>query len=225
MSGLIRRVAGRINRSAGISIERVYLYRLADRQRVPSLSAPSGLQVLRLAPDRMSRLREVFPSFEMAELTHPQRQNSQCYAASLAGKLVHYSWVQKTGPHTILEAGRKIDVAPGEFWIYDCRTSSSARGLGIYPFVLTCISRDHFDDGSREGVIYTTKGKSGVTSRNSEGGIHNDRNDAWPSHRTAVPGTLNETEIIVWPCVFRPLAGLSAGSRRLWGRNASNLQV
>ena len=105
----------------------------------------------------MPRLREVFPSFQMAELSHSQRQNSQCYAACLAGEFVHYSWVQKTGLHNILEAGRKIEIATGEFWIYDCRTSPSARGFGIYPFVLTYISREHFDGGYREAVIYTTK--------------------------------------------------------------------
>jgi len=90
----------------------------------------------------------------MSELEEAQRKQSQCYGAWLSGRLVHYSWVQVSGSHSILEAGRSIDIKPGEFWIYECRTSPSARGLGIYPYVLTVISHDHLRNGG-EGVIYT----------------------------------------------------------------------
>lgn len=105
----------------------------------------------------MSRLREVFSSFAVAEQEETQRRQSQCYGAWLSGRLVHYSWVQASGSHLILEAGRHVDIKLGEYWIYDCRTSPSARGLGIYPYVLTFISHEHLKNGFREGVIYTTE--------------------------------------------------------------------
>jgi RimJ/RimL family protein N-acetyltransferase len=56
-----------------------------------------------------------------------------------------------------MEAGRHVDIKPGEFWIYDCRTSPAARGMGIYPYVLTSICRDHLRNGFRQGIIYTTE--------------------------------------------------------------------
>ena len=156
MSNLIRKVTRRIDRSIGMAIECVYLYRLQDRDAIPSLSPPPGLEILQLQPDQMSLLTEVLPSLEVPKLSQTQVQHSQCYAASLGGRVLHYSWVQTSGPHSILEAGRRVDVAPGEFWIYDCQTHPSARGLGIYPYMLTFIARDHLQRNLREGIIYTT---------------------------------------------------------------------
>ena len=157
MSNLIRRIADKINRLAGVSIEQVYVYSLTKECGLPDLVSPPGLQVQRLERTEMALLQQAYSAFDLAELDLPQRQNSQCYAAFLTGQLVHYSWVQASGPHKILEAGRSIDVAPGEFWIYDCRTIPSVRGMGIYPFMLARIARDQFEQGAQEGLIYTTK--------------------------------------------------------------------
>ena len=110
----------------------------------------------------MSALHEVSSSIARSELEEAQNGQSQCYGAWLSGRLVHYSWVQVSGSHFIRKARRYVDIKPGEFWIYECLTSPSARGLGIYPYVLTVIRRDHLRSGG-EGFIYTSE--DNVTSQ------------------------------------------------------------
>jgi hypothetical protein len=156
MSSLIRRVIARLDRSIGIGVERVFLYRLTDSNAIPDLNPAPGLEITLIQPDQMDRLKEVLPTLDMADVSQTRRQGSQCYGAAIGGKLVHYSWVQTTGQHSILDAGRRVEVSPDEFWIYDCRTSSSARGLGIYSYMLTFIARKHLQQGLRQGIIYTT---------------------------------------------------------------------
>lgn len=157
VSGFVRKILGRLDRGVGVGSERVHVYHLVAKDEVPNLTCPPGLAAARLLPDQMSGLREVFSSLTASELQAPQRRQSQCYGAWLSGRLVHFSWVQASGSHLILEAGQQVDIKVGEFWIYDCRTSPSARGLGIYPYVLTFISRDYLRNGFREGIIYTTE--------------------------------------------------------------------
>jgi RimJ/RimL family protein N-acetyltransferase len=155
VSSFVGKVLRRLNRALGT--ERVRVYCLIAEDALPNLSCPPGLAVTRLLPAQMSTLREVFSSFAMSELEGAQRRQSQCYGAWLSGRLVHYAWVQASGSHAILEAGRHIDIKHGEFWIYDCRTNPSARGLGIYPYVLTFISNDHLRKGVGKGFVYTTE--------------------------------------------------------------------
>jgi hypothetical protein len=157
VSSFVRKVLRRLDRTVGAGTVRVHVYCLFAEDAVPNLSCPPGLTVTRLLPGQMPRLKEVFSSFALSELEETQRRQSECYGAWLSGQLVHYSWVQASGSHLILEAGRHVEIKLGEFWIYDCRTSPSARGLGIYPYVLTFISHDHRRKGLGEGVIYTTE--------------------------------------------------------------------
>ncbi|MHB8697904.1 MAG: hypothetical protein ACYC9J_07715 [Sulfuricaulis sp.] len=78
-----------------------------------------------------------------------------CYAAFLDGKLVHHSWVRRSGIQLVSEAARSFPVGPGEFWIYHCWTVIWARGKRIYPYVLVQIIRDHFNEGFKLARIYT----------------------------------------------------------------------
>jgi RimJ/RimL family protein N-acetyltransferase len=55
-----------------------------------------------------------------------------------------------------MRAGRDQQISPGQFWIYECWTSNTERGRGIYPAVLSRVVRDHIEQGLQEGVIYTT---------------------------------------------------------------------
>jgi hypothetical protein len=156
-SSLLGKVLKRLDRAVGAGIERVLVYRIVADDAVPNLSCPPELAVARLLPGQMSELKDVFSSVSMSELEGAQKKQSQCYGAWLSGRLVHYAWVQASGSHSILEAGRHVDIKPGEFWIYDCRTSTSVRGLGIYPYVLTFICHEHLRDRPGEGIIYTTQ--------------------------------------------------------------------
>ncbi|MHB8741643.1 MAG: hypothetical protein ACYC9L_00825 [Sulfuricaulis sp.] len=78
-----------------------------------------------------------------------------CYAAFLDGKLVHHSWVRRSGIQLVSEAARSFPVESGEFWIYHCWTVTWARGKQIYPYVLAQIIRDHFNEGFKLARIYT----------------------------------------------------------------------
>lgn len=162
LSTVFREVLGRVDRAVGVGIARVHVYRLAAEDAVPTLNCPPGLTVAPLLPDQMSALGEAFGAYAMAELEEAQGGQNLCYGAWLSGRLVHYSWVQISGSHWIRKAGRHVDIRPGEFWIYECRTLPSARGLGIYPYVLTVISRDHLRSGGG-GFIYTSQ--DNVTSQ------------------------------------------------------------
>jgi hypothetical protein len=155
ISTLLQKGLRSLDRAVGVGIDRVLVYRLAAEDVVPSLNCPPGLAVAPLLPDQMSELGQVLSPSAMSEGVEAQKRQSQCYGAWLSGRLVHYSWVQVSGAHWIRKAGRYVDIKPGEFWIYECRTSTSARGLGIYPYVLTVISRDHLRNGG-QGIIYTT---------------------------------------------------------------------
>lgn len=157
MSNLTQRILRKLDRTVGIGTERVHLYSLIGEDAIANLASPAGLTVARLLREQMPQLSEVYSSFEVSELDEPQRQQSRCYGAWLVGHLVHYSWVQSDGSHRIAEAGRRVGVSSGDFWIYDCRTSPSARGLGVYPYVLTFILREYFKNGCRKGIIYTTE--------------------------------------------------------------------
>ncbi len=161
-STLFREVLGRLDRAVGPGIARVHVYRMAADDVIPILNCPPGLTVAPLLPGQMSALTEVSSSFARSELEEAQNGQSQCYGAWLSGRLVHYSWVQLSGSHWIRKAARYVDIKPGEFWIYECLTSPSARGLGIYPYVLTVISRDHLRNGGG-GFIYTSE--QNVTSQ------------------------------------------------------------
>jgi RimJ/RimL family protein N-acetyltransferase len=157
MSTLAEKILRKLDRTVGVGTERVHLYSVVSEDAIANLACPTRLTVARLLPDQMPQLSEVYSSFEMSELDEPQRKQSRCYGAWLADHLVHHSWVQSDGSHRIAEAGRRVDVESGDFWIYDCRTSPSARGLGVYPYVLTFILREYFKNGCQKGVIYTTE--------------------------------------------------------------------
>jgi hypothetical protein len=162
VSALFREVLGKLDRAVGPGIARVHIYRIAAEDPIPTLNCPPGLTVAPLLPGQMSALGEVFGSIATSELGDAQNGQSQCYGAWLSGRLVHYSWVQLSGSHFIRKARRDVDIKAGEFWIYECLTSPSARGLGIYPYVLTVICRDHLRSGG-EGFIYTSE--DNVTSQ------------------------------------------------------------
>lgn len=67
------------------------------------------------------------------------------YFAYLKDICVHRSWVQSSG-NAILHSKYSIELKENECFIKWCETASSARGLGIYPFVLKKITDDFSDN-------------------------------------------------------------------------------
>lgn len=156
-ANLVNKLSRKLNRVAGVSIEEVIVYTVRNDQTIASLPPPAGLEVLGLQSSQIVDISRRSAASDLPTICLPPEGAHTCYGGMIGGELVHYSWVQTSGQHLILEAGRTTSIDADQFWIYDCYTSASARGLGIYPYVLSVIVRDHFQRGWPTGVIYTTE--------------------------------------------------------------------
>jgi hypothetical protein len=145
----------KLNRRVGVGIQKVRLYRIRRSDEPESGKDIPGVEIFLLTREQLPLLRGLIPSLDLAAYEGRMGGNV-CYCASRSGQLAHCTWVQTSGSHRIKRAGRVEEIKPGEFWIYECLTSRSQRGLGIYPAVLSRVVRDQFDRGLQEGVIYTT---------------------------------------------------------------------
>jgi hypothetical protein len=155
MLALLRRALGEISRQFRLGSEQTHLYSM--NPPAPALAlAPAGLSWAHLSPENMAELSELGP-FDLAVAARRFERGDHCYGCYLDGKLAHYSWVQQSGQHPIEEAGVSRPLAPGEFWIYHCRTADWARGRGIYPATLARIVSEFFDAGYQTAWIYTTR--------------------------------------------------------------------
>jgi hypothetical protein len=137
-----------------VGLQQTFLYRIAKGEGRPE-AAGAGIEWELLSPAQVGKLTEIGP-FDPADGLERLRRGDRCYTVSIGGRLVHYSWVQRSGVHPITEAGIPVPVRDGEFWIYNCRTSDLARGKGIYPATLDRIVRDCFDQGCHTAWIYTS---------------------------------------------------------------------
>jgi RimJ/RimL family protein N-acetyltransferase len=140
----------------GLSRERTYLYRIAKVDGWSASKNGSEWPWELWAPGQVGRLPEIGP-FDVNEGLKRLLRGDRCYTVCLDGRLAHYSWVQRSGSHPILEAGTSVPVIAGGFWIYHCMTAAWARGRGIYPSTLIRIVRDHFDAGCSTAWIYTAR--------------------------------------------------------------------
>jgi RimJ/RimL family protein N-acetyltransferase len=146
----------KLNHRFGVGIQKVRLYRLHQGASLVNTEQIPGIEILVLTPDRIPLLQQQNPSIDWENWERRLGKDNECYCALRSRQLVHYTWVQTGGVHRIKRAGRDKPVNPGEFWIYECWTSNSERGRGIYPAMLSRVVRDHIESGLQEGVIYTT---------------------------------------------------------------------
>ena len=109
-----------------------------------------------LPPEKAGMLAEI-GGFDANDGSLRFQRGDVCYVVFIGDRLVHYSWVQRSGSHPIPGAGLSVPVGSGEFWIYHCRTVEHARGKGIYPATLERIVNDHFEEGYCTAWIYTTR--------------------------------------------------------------------
>ena len=152
----LRSALGHLNRRYGLGSEHTYLYSIRSPSRPPVASIAPGLSWAPLPLEGAGALAQIGP-FDGALAAPRLKRGDVCYAGYLEGRLAHYSWVQRSGEHLILEAGATVAIAEGEFWIYHCRTADWARGRGIYPATLARIVNDQFDAGYTVGWVYTTR--------------------------------------------------------------------
>jgi hypothetical protein len=152
--GVIDKVATRLRRDAGISVERTCLFKRDHTDAAPP-DVAAGI-------DRVTRILDLA---SLCALGHDDREDWKqrlergdlCYGAWLGADLVHYSWVQTRGTHAIATAGIKVVIREGEVWIYNCRTSERHRGRRIYPHTLQHICREQFAAGATTAWIYTAE--------------------------------------------------------------------
>jgi RimJ/RimL family protein N-acetyltransferase len=154
--GVIDKVASRLRRDAGISVERTCLFKRDHTDAPPAEVTASVDHVARIfGPDIASLCALGFDDRE--DWRQRLERGDHCYGAWLGSDLVHYSWVQTRGAHPIATAGIEVPIRERELWIYNCRTSELHRGRRIYPHMLQHIVREQFGAGARTAWIYTAE--------------------------------------------------------------------
>jgi RimJ/RimL family protein N-acetyltransferase len=112
-------------------------------------------EVKKLDKAQVYVLHEVWP-VNLEQMTMRLHRGDCCFICQVNGRVAHYSWVQFSGLHEIRDVSHQFEIRQCHAWIYHCRTAEWARGMQIYPFVLTrilnlCKARD-----CRQAWIYTT---------------------------------------------------------------------
>jgi RimJ/RimL family protein N-acetyltransferase len=158
------RVVNAVDRRVGLSRQKTYLYKTTRPENWSAPEKSSGPVWELASEDRIGELGNVGMSDPIEAHSRLQR-GDLCYMLSLDGRVAHYSWVQRSGGHLVREAGRSIEVAAGELWIYDCWTAAWARGKKLYPATLTHIIEEHFRAGYKTAWIYTTE--ENIASQNA----------------------------------------------------------
>lgn len=140
----------RLRKDAGVGVQRMDMFKTTA-----PLALPAGdLRIERIDRDQLGLLEALGPS-DRAGWEARLERGDRCYGAWVGRDLAHYSWVQSAGSHLIAGAGHTVQIAPGEIWIYDCRTADAHRGQRIYPRTLARIVADHFAAGAHTAWIYT----------------------------------------------------------------------
>ncbi len=116
-----------------MTLARTRLYRIVKQDKpaavIPFANEKSG----DLASERVNCLsRKKKLTVETSEGLQRLNGGHLCYVAALDGCLAHYSWVQRSGTHLILEAGMSVSVESGHFWIYHCFTAEWAQREWMY---------------------------------------------------------------------------------------------
>ncbi len=155
MRELLSRIIDKIDREAGVHLERTLVYQQLSHSARTMVRPCNGVFIQSISPSEFPLLAKVDETGS-ADSEERIRRHDECYAAYLDGQIAHYSWVQHTGNHHIVPAGTKYSVMPGSLWIYDCHTAPWARGRGLYPSTLCRIVQDYFLQGFSTALIYTS---------------------------------------------------------------------
>lgn len=156
MSGFFFRVARRIDRFAGVSVEGAFLYSIQSGPELPGLPLPNGASI---------QVSDSPPFDEMKKFGWITAQNVElragrgdlCYLVYVDGALAHYSWVQFKGTMEIIGKTVTSDLKEGQFWVFDCCTAGWAKGRRIYPATISRIVSDYFAQGWSTALIATSE--------------------------------------------------------------------
>lgn len=117
---------------------------------------PEGCAIWTLDANDTRTLQTIYPIDSEEDLRRLEGGQT-CYVASLAGRLAHFSWAQRSGVHEIAGTGRYRKIVDGDVWIYSARTAEWAKGRSVYPAVLRYIMRDSAAMGCHRAWIYVAE--------------------------------------------------------------------
>ncbi len=154
-TSILGRIQSKLRRDARISLDRTFLY---QRSEAPAqrACANDNLELRPLLPSELSQVAALGP-FDLDEGARRFERGDACFGVWIDGALVHYSWVQTSGTHTISSAGIEVSIGDGDLWIYNCRTSEAHRGRGIYTRALHHIASTALLDGATSVSIYAAE--------------------------------------------------------------------
>lgn len=95
---------------------------------------PDGLSINLLTAIEIDDLLSVSYS-SRGEILNRLAEGDLCLVAHLNGRVVHYSWLTAKIQYA-WELERSIDLKPGQYYLYNCRTVRIFRGRGIYKAVI-----------------------------------------------------------------------------------------
>ncbi|MDT0295764.1 GNAT family N-acetyltransferase [Mesonia ostreae] len=136
-----------------LNVEYVYTHNLKN---VSQKDCRIPVEVFKLSLKNIHRIVEV-KKIPLDKLRKRLERGDFCYVTQVEGKLISYHWVQFTGTHFIQQAGRSIEVEPGDFWIYHTRVSEKFRGNGINGKVLSDLILEAKRNNHQQALIYTNK--------------------------------------------------------------------
>ncbi|HYF93387.1 MAG TPA: GNAT family N-acetyltransferase [Symbiobacteriaceae bacterium] len=132
VAGLMRHLGARVIRPVW---ERASAQILVMQPPVPVRGAKIPLDIRVLRPDEAAKTALIRPGWE-----DRWSGGDTCYGAWVNGVCIHHSWV--TSRNSLIgEVHGWLKVGPGEAYVYDCYTSASWRGQGVFPAVLSHIGR------------------------------------------------------------------------------------
>jgi GNAT superfamily N-acetyltransferase len=114
--------------------DRAYLLARSLDQPERSAEPRTPVQIHPLAEADVDRLAGIAYR-SCAEIRDRLCAKQACLVAEKDGRVVHYSWLTSQ-PNYAREVEKQLRFDPEERYVYDCWTSRSARGQGIYPAVL-----------------------------------------------------------------------------------------
>ena len=136
-----------------LNVEYVYTHNLKN---IPKKNCKISVEIFKLSLENVHRILEV-KKMPLDKLKKRLKQGDFCYATQVEDKLISYHWVQFFGLHFIQQAGRRVKVKPGDFWIYHTRVSEKYRGNGINGKILSNLMIEAKENSYERALIYTNK--------------------------------------------------------------------
>jgi hypothetical protein len=106
-----------------------------------SFPSVEGLTFRRATPDDGERFARDIGTDTARTFRGRLSENTRCYLVFEGDSILHSSWVTKSAAWT-RELRAYVTPPLGDAYIYESFTRAEARGRGIYPFALRCVTAD-----------------------------------------------------------------------------------